>query len=187
MLILDVELPEPLDVELPPTSHATLRETQGFEINLCPTSTQKTRDAVSKQWTPCPSDYRVIRHCHVFSSDVGWWPWDNRREKASCRSAKFLSDRCWAVATAVKDSTGSMHNCVAASVSCKLGRVCSTLFLPWRSTSWKEAFLSYFSLVLLPRSWLAANPCGQQRDKACHSVLLSLGCCCVPSGISSRL
>lgn len=48
MLRLDVELAEPLDVELPPTSHATLRDTQGFEIILCPTSTQTARDVVSK-------------------------------------------------------------------------------------------------------------------------------------------
>lgn len=47
-LRLDVELAEPLDVELPSTSHANLRDTAGFEIILCPTSTQITRDVVSK-------------------------------------------------------------------------------------------------------------------------------------------
>lgn len=74
-LRLDVELAEPLDVELPPTSHANLRGTAGFEIILCPTSTQITRDVVSKHWTPCPSDYGIIRHYPVISSEVVWWPW----------------------------------------------------------------------------------------------------------------
>lgn len=114
----------------------------------------------------------------------------SRRQKASWRSEKFLSGRCWAVATAVKDSTVRMHNCDAVSVSCKLGSVCSTPFLPWRSTAggnMLEGSIPFFSPVLLTWSWLAANPRGQQRDKACHTVLFSLGCCFVPSGISSRL
>lgn len=70
----------------------------------------------------------------------------SRRQKASWRSEKFLSGRCWAVATAVKDSTVRMHNCDAASVPCKLGSVAVHHFFPEGAqlveTCWKEAFLS---------------------------------------------
>jgi len=60
-------------------SHVTLREAREFDLTHCPSSTQTqiTWDAVSKHSPPCPSGYRVIRHCLVSSSEADRWPQAN--------------------------------------------------------------------------------------------------------------
>ena len=126
-----------LEVELP-VQHKRGSGIQHNPLPLKHTNTQITRDAVSKHSPSCPSDYRVIRHCRVFSSEADCWPQANSTEKASCRSEVAFSGRHWAVATAGKDSAGSICNCDAASVTCTLGCACSTPFQPGRGyiTHW---------------------------------------------------